>query len=127
MIKKMLIVEDCASDIFLIERMLSDAGETNVDIIGVPRLIDAFQMIDKNHFDVVMLDLNLLDMDGVASVAALSAEAPDTPIIVYSGMSDNKIKTEAMLCGARNYLVKGQENAASLRMAINNAIATKAA
>src|ERR1700733_6101387 len=104
--RKMLVVEDCQSDVFLLERMLSDAGGADMDICSVPRLLDAFQRIENEWFDLILLDLNLLDMDGVASVAALSAEAPGTPIIVYSGTENRKIQETALLCGAREYLIK---------------------
>lgn len=119
--KKMLLVEDCQSDVFLLENMLDEAGpDERMEITGVPRLVDAFQRIDRECFDVVLLDLNLLDMDGVASVAALHAQAPGTPIIVYSGTESDRLKEAALLCGAQRYLVKGQENGRSLWSAINS-------
>lgn len=121
--KKLLIIEDCASDVCLLERMLETAGGLGqVQLTSVPRLIDAFQRIDDELFDVILLDLNLLDMDGVASVAALSAEVPGTPIIVYSGMENHKLKEAALMCGAKNYLVKGRENGRSLQDAIIRAM-----
>lgn len=86
-------------------------------------MIDAFQRIDDENFDVILLDLNLLDIDGVASVAALAAEAPMTPIIVYSGMENRKLKEEALMYGAKQYLIKGREDSRSLRRAIDNVIA----
>ncbi|MDE3037824.1 MAG: response regulator [Pseudomonadota bacterium] len=118
--KKILVVEDCDSDVSLLKHMLGSAGGIKeMDIASVSRLIDAFQRIDEERFDVILLDLNLIDMDGVASVSALAAEAPHLPIIVYSGMEDRRIKEEALLCGASQYLVKGHEDGHSLRHAIN--------
>ncbi len=123
--KKILVVEDCPSDVFLLQRMLDGQEDVQqVEITSVPRLIDAFRRIDEERFDVILLDLNLLDMDGVASVAALNAEAPGTPIIVYSGMESRQLREEAMLCGAQGYLVKGRENGLSLCNAINR-VATR--
>lgn len=120
---RILLVEDCKSDVFLVERMLEEASLKSVEIVDVPRLIDAFSKIDGQRFDLVMLDLNLLDIDGVASVAALRAEAPNIPIIVYSGMDDAKIKEKAMMCGATHYLVKGRESSYGLKYVIEHAIA----
>jgi CheY-like chemotaxis protein len=119
---RILVVEDCASDVFLLERMLDEVGAGPVQITSVPRLIDAFRQIDDGNFDVILLDLNLRDMDGVASVAALSAEVPRTPIIVYSGMDSDKIQQAALMCGASNYLVKGREDGRSLQHAIASAM-----
>ena len=71
-IVRILQVEDCKSDVFLLERML-EAVSINCfyDITDVPRLVDAFNKIDQERFDLILLDLNLLDIDGIASVAAL--------------------------------------------------------
>ncbi|MDE3060053.1 MAG: response regulator transcription factor [Pseudomonadota bacterium] len=123
--KKLLVVEDCVSDIFLLERMLCNSSDDDLEIIGAPRLIDAFQHIDDEYFDAILLDLNLLDMDGIASVAALAAQAPDTPILVYSGMDSRPLREGALLCGAKAYLVKGQEDGRSLRRAIDEAITSR--
>lgn len=122
-IKKILLVEDCPSDAFLLEHMLAGVCVTDrIDITHVSRLIDAFQRIEEEFFDLILLDLNLLDMDGVASVAALSTEAPSIPIIVYSGTENRKIREAALMCGAAGYLIKGRENGLSLRLAIDHAI-----
>lgn len=121
--KKLLVVEDCASDVHLLERMLNNYdGKNKIKITSVPRLTDAFRLIDDEWFDIILLDLNLLDIDGIASVAALHAEVPGIPILVYSGMEDPKLKEAAKLCGASQYLVKGREDTHSLQHAIRSAI-----
>jgi DNA-binding response OmpR family regulator len=79
-------------------------------------------MLDHQSFDVILLDLNLLDMAGVASVAALHAEAPHTPVIVLSGTPDEQMRHEALMCGACHYLVKGRESAFSLRFMIRRVL-----
>ena len=125
---RILLVEDCASDVFLVERMLKDATlDYDYDITDVPRLVDAFYAVERNAFDVIMLDLNLLDIDGVAAVAALHAEAPATPIIVYSGMDNVRLKEEALMCGATHYLVKGRESGYGLKYMIESALSHRKA
>lgn len=121
---RILLVEDCKSDVFLLERMLEEASVgCFYEIMDVPRLIDAFNKIDEETFDLIMLDLNLLDIDGVASVAALRAQAPRIPIIVYSGTNDAKTKEKALMCGATHYLVKGKESGYGLKHMIERAVA----
>ncbi len=116
---RILLVEDSPGDVFLLEHMLKgEAPDDTFDITNVQRLADAFKMLDSDIFDIILLDLNLLDMDGVACVSALQAESPDTPVIVYSGMDSDKLRDEALKCGACCYLVKGKENANSLHTAI---------
>lgn len=123
-VMRILMVEDCKSDVFLVERMLEDVSvNCFYEIVDVPRLVDAFYKLDQERFDLVMLDLNLLDIDGVASVAALRAQMPNIPIVVYSGMDDSKTKEKALMCGASHYLVKGRESGFGLKHMIERAIA----
>lgn len=121
---QVLLVEDSPGDAFMVERMLRDASPRHeFDVTHVPRLADALSALDAGRFDAVLLDLNLLDIEGVASVAAMNAQTPQTPIIVYSGMDDPRLREEAFMCGARHYLVKGRESAWGLRHVIKQAIA----
>ncbi len=122
-IVKILLVEDSKSDVFLLKRMLDGVSmKYFYEIIDVPRLVDAFYKIDQEVFDLVMLDLNLLDIDGVASIAALRAQVPNIPIVVYSGTDDAKTKEKSMMCGATHYLVKGKESAFGLKYMIEKAV-----
>ncbi len=121
---RILLVEDCKSDVFLFERLLENVSiNCFYEIVDVPRLVDAFYKIDQEQFDLVMLDLNLMDIDGVAAVAALRAQVPSLPIIVYSGMDDAKTKEKALMCGATHYLVKGRESGFSLKYMIERTVA----
>lgn len=120
-----LVVEDSESDMVLLENMLMQAkGENDIVLSNAVRLADAFRMVKAERYDIVLLDLNLLDIQGIACVAALHAEIPDIPIIVYSGMDDPRLFREAMLCGAHSYLVKGKQTANNLKEIINSAVAT---
>ena len=120
---RILLVEDCKSDVFLLERMLEDVSiNCFYEITDVPRLVDAFGKIDHERFDLVILDLNLLDSDGVASVVALRAQVPNVPIIVYSGTDDESMREKALMCGAAHYLVKGRESGYGLKRMIERVI-----
>lgn len=120
-----LVIEDSESDVFLIQSMLEEVSpDITFNIKDAPRLVDAFKIVKREKFDIILLDLNLLDIQGVASVAALHAEIPNTPIIVYSGMDDPKLRRESLLCGAQYYLVKGKQTSGSLKYVIENVLST---
>ena len=121
---KVLVVEDSAGDVVLLKHMLKKESFPNEQYIftDVARLIDAFNLLDKQTFDLVLLDLNLLDIDGVSSVSALHAQKPNIPIIVYSGLDDIKVKEKALLLGAKNYLVKGHESSYALNFMIHQTV-----
>lgn len=121
--RRILLVEDSKSDVLLIKRALSGASSgESFEFADVPRMADALELLDEAVFDLILLDLNLLDIDGAASVAAIHASAPNVPIIVHSGMNDPRLRQEALFCGAKHFLVKGRESPYSFKFMVENAL-----
>jgi len=57
-------------------------------------------------FDVVVLDLRMPGMDGLATLAALRRTNPDVPVILLSGHADLGAAQEALRAGAVDFLLK---------------------
>ena len=64
-----------------------------------------------DHPDVVLLDLQLPDMDGMAILTRLRAEAPSVPVVMLTGSTDVKNAVRAIQLGAVNYLTKPMNRA----------------
>ncbi|NEO27533.1 MAG: diguanylate cyclase [Kamptonema sp. SIO4C4] len=64
----------------------------------------------------------LPDQQGLATVKHTYAIAPDTPIMVLTGLDDNATALEAVREGAQDYLIKGQWNGKQLVREIHHAI-----
>ncbi len=125
---RILLIEDSASDAALLKKTIRElSGHDRFEFVNVVRLGDALNLLDEESFDLVLLDLHLLDIEGSAAVAALHAAIPSTPIVVHSGADDPQLKREALICGARYYLVKGQSRPLSFRLLIHEAIAASQA
>ena len=126
---RILVIEDSKSDLLLVNKMLHTIMQHQpIELADASRMADALALLDELAFDIVLLDLNLPDIDGVASVTALHTTHPNLPIVVYSGDYDPQLRQEAILCGATYYLVKGsKENSPSLRFMIQQACACEAA
>src|SRR5216684_4257922 len=62
--------------------------------------------IEHEDFDVIITDLRMEDMDGLAIVRKARQELPDSEIIVITGYGDIKTAVEAIKEGAANYLAK---------------------
>lgn len=62
-------------------------------------------MIKSQHPDVIVLDLGLPDMDGVAVIRALR-QFSETPVIILSARAQENDKIQALNIGADDYLVK---------------------
>ena len=57
--------------------------------------------------DVVLMDLRMPELGGIAATRELAAVLPSTPVIVLSAYEDPALMAEARQAGARAYLVKG--------------------
>ena len=80
---------------------------------------------DKKAADIVLLDLGLPDAQGLEAVRRARAVAPGVPLVVLSGIDDERMAIEALHDGAQDYLVKGQIDARSLLRSLRYAIERK--
>src|SRR5262245_31225746 len=62
--------------------------------------------IEQDDYDVVLTDLRMEDMDGLAIVRKAKQDLPDAEVVVITGHGDVKTAVEAIKEGAANYLTK---------------------
>jgi PleD family two-component response regulator len=99
--------------------------QTNADhyrLTHVQRLTAARKHLENNRVDVVLLDLDLSDSQGLDTVRQVHAVAPSVPIVVLSRLDDEARAIQALQEGAQDYLVKCQIGAHLLLRAIRYAI-----
>jgi len=118
---RVLLVEDEPDHRLLFRKMLAAAGGRE-KVIAVESLKRALDYLANEPADIVLLDLMLPDSQGMETFSSLHAQAPNLPIVVLSGMSDENIALEAVRLGAQDYLVKGQFEAGLLSRAVRYAI-----
>jgi len=105
---KVLLVEDNPGDVFLLQEFLKEVNTVVVELMPVERLSKALNHLEKEIFDVILLDLSLPDSQGLETFVTAHQQAKATPIIVLTGINDETLATRAMQEGAQDYLVKGQ-------------------
>jgi DNA-binding NtrC family response regulator len=66
----------------------------------------AIQMLRKNEFDVVVLDLKMEDMDGIEVLKIIKKMAPEVPVIFLTGHGSQEAAREGISFGAFDYLTK---------------------
>jgi PAS domain S-box-containing protein len=120
-----LLVEDNPGDARRVWEMLRDEPAHSFEVERVERLATALQRLKASSVDVVLLDLNLPDSEGLATFARTHAEASHAPILVLAGVRDEELAMAAVREGAQDYLVKGQVDGDVLRRAIRYAIERK--
>lgn len=115
-----LLVEDSPTDVLLTEEALAQASRFRLR--SSERLGEALRLLSEAHFDVVLLDLNLPDSQGLDTLQALRRKNPKVAVIVLTGKDDEELAVRALQEGAKDYLVKGQADAGQLGRAIRYAV-----
>jgi serine phosphatase RsbU (regulator of sigma subunit) len=104
----LLLVEDDAGDYVLVEELLADSG-IRASLRWARSLAEAKDMLRRDRLpDCVLLDLHLSDAHGLEVVSALLAAAPAVPVVVLTGLAEEKAGLAAVAAGAQDYLIKGQ-------------------
>lgn len=119
---RVLLVEDNPGDARLVREMLAEISTEHYETVPVGRLADALRFLSEQPFDAILLDLNLPDSYGLATLIKLRSVAPHVPVIVVSGLADEEMAIHALREGAYTYLVKGQMNGYLLNRSIRYSI-----
>jgi signal transduction histidine kinase len=122
-VQRLLVVEDNPADAELVVELFANAppGEPTV-VECVERIGRAATRLAETHFDAVLLDLSLPDASGLEGLARIAAVAPDVPIVVMTGCTDEGTAMAAVKAGAQDYLVKGEDGPRIVRRAVRYAI-----
>jgi pilus assembly protein CpaE len=102
---RVLIVDDYAEVRENIRKLLQ--FESDIDVVGAARNAEeALQMAHETQPDVVIMDINLPDMDGITATEALLRDVPSAQIVILSVQSDLDYVRRAMHAGARDFIPK---------------------
>jgi len=125
---RVLIVDDVSETRENVKKLLQ--FEADVEVVGVARTgKEAIQASQDLNPDVVLMDINMPDMDGIAATEAIRAKQQAVQVIILSVQSDQNYMRRAMLAGARDFLTKppmGDELISAIRRAGEMAQAEKA-
>jgi len=122
---KVLLLEDNPGDVRLIKEMLSDTSITIFNMINCESIENAKDRIEKEKFDVILLDLNLPNSQGYKTFEKIHDIKPETPIVVLTGINDDSLGEKTVRNGAQDYLVKGEINSQLLARVLLYSISRK--
>ena len=100
---QILLIEDCAVTRFGVVRYFSKDG---YQISEAGSLAEASRMMAERRFDLIIIDVNLPDGNGLDFINAEREAQNLVPIIVITGAGDIPLAVEAMQRGADNFLMK---------------------
>jgi two-component system, sensor histidine kinase and response regulator len=111
---RVLLIEDNPGDARLIKELLAevDALQSVVPqielVMCAGTLAAGMECLVKGGIDLLLLDLSLPDGHGLDNLTIIRKAAHDVPIIVLTGINDERLAIQALQMGAQDYLVKGQ-------------------
>ncbi|HEV2112330.1 MAG TPA: response regulator [Gammaproteobacteria bacterium] len=105
MLKKMLVVDDSATDLANIKSILADAGCT---VITASNGKDAVIKAKAEKPAVIFLDIVMPDMDGYETCRLLAADpaTKDIPVVFVTSKSQKADKAWGEMQGAKGYVTK---------------------
>src|SRR5258708_166323 len=106
---KVLLIEGDADESSVIKQSLLDCPDrvSTFAVKEAARLSTASRLLAQERFDAVLLDLALAQSVGIEGFRKVHAQAPETPILILTGLQDEAVAVEAVREGAQDYVVKG--------------------
>lgn len=101
---KLLIVDDQAANVLLLERLLRSAGYVSITSTQNPH--EVCDLHRKNHYDLILLDLHMPDLNGFQVMEGLKAIETEgyLPVLVITAQLDEKLR--ALKAGAKDFVSK---------------------
>ena len=103
---RLLLVEDNRGDRDLMREQLAEILDFNLTIDDAGTLKAALEMVGEQHYDSLIIDLNLPDSFGLDTLKAIRRASPDTPIVVLSGEGRRSLHADVLRAGAQDFLSK---------------------
>jgi pilus assembly protein CpaE len=102
---RVLIVDDIAETRENLRKLLQ--FESDIDVVGAARSgEEALQLASDTKPEVVLMDINMPDMDGIAVTERLLKDVPFAQVVMLSVQSEADYMRRAMLAGARDFIAK---------------------
>jgi pilus assembly protein CpaE len=102
---RVIIVDDIAETRENVRKLLQ--FEADIEVIGAAKSgKEGIEFSKEQDPDVVLMDINMPDMDGISATEAILRSQPHVQVIILSVQGDQNYMRRAMLAGARDFLTK---------------------
>ncbi len=108
---EILLIDDDQSYCRLVKMALARAGQpARFAVETAGSLAEGLKHLNGRAFDLVLLDLGLPDSFGLETFDRVYSVCPHIPVVMLTGLEDQKVSVEAIRKGASDYLVKGADS-----------------
>jgi len=102
--KRILVADDAAFMRKSIKNMLLSNGHKVVGEAENGKV--ALKKFEELSPDIITMDITMPEMDGLASLKAIMARDASANVVMISSMEQENLVNEAVLCGAKGFVVK---------------------
>ncbi len=124
---RILLIEDDDIEADLIRDQIAGSTFADARLTHVNRVAEGIERIAREAWDVVLLDLNLPDGNGVENLHRVRAASDTVPIIILTNVEDDHTALKSVRHGAQDYLIKRSITGEILARSVRYAIARHAA
>ncbi|MDR1219991.1 MAG: response regulator transcription factor [Treponema sp.] len=115
---KIVIIDSDEAERHKIKNTLS--SQSDFDIIGIGKdCYDAIRLVEGKHPDIVIMDIELKDGDGIGLIPLLKSKSPNTSVVFFTGLEDEEHICKALIQGPAGYVDK-REGVLNLCRVIKN-------
>ena len=102
-VKRVLVVDD---ELDFLETIVKRLEVRDIKASGVDSGPKALALLDKEDFDVVVLDVKMPGMDGVETLVEMKKKKPQLPVVMLTGHATVESGIQGMKKGAFAYVMK---------------------
>jgi CheY-like chemotaxis protein len=103
----LLIVDDNAGIRRMLRRILLDTASTIWECTDGSQALAAYE---EHHPDVVLMDVRMPGLDGLAATRQICTRHPAARVIVVTDYQDDDVRAAALEAGAKEYVLKHEMN-----------------
>ncbi|MDP8998496.1 MAG: ATP-binding protein [Myxococcota bacterium] len=119
---RVLLIEDNPGDAEIVRHRFRGVRGGPWQVETAESLEEGLTAYQADHYDLVLLDLNLPDSSGLETIDAFRAQATEAPLVVLTGTDDLDVAVDAIRRGADDYMVKGELSSEQLTRTLRYAV-----
>jgi len=100
---KVLIADDAAFIRMKLRKVLEELG---LEVIEAANGAEAVQQFNAHRPDLVLMDITMPEMDGLAALKAIVAQDAAARVVMVSALGQESVVMQALQGGAKDFVVK---------------------